>query len=156
MTEEKLCRRCEKEMKTFFWTMAVSYGNKGSIYKEKMCGECIAEKFDLPIERLRYMEELTAFENKPHYRSDSWTKAQKREFIRLLEKKKIPIQNYGIPLYWHDEDAKDLVREYRKMQGKAAYDERLITCTLDGNDDDQVEEFESWLKQCPVQVKEKP
>ena len=130
-----------------------------SIHNEKLCKECAITKFEIPRERILFLEEYVKF-RKEHrydeeYRWDSWSKALLRQFINQLEKKNIPIQLYGFPLWQGDTDGKALINEYRRMRSKEAYDMKNYTFEYNGNDEETVDQFEQWLKSCPVKFNER-
>lgn len=130
-----------------------------AIHTEKLCRECAITKFEIPRERILFLEEFIKFKTQHRWEAgskwDPWSKELLRQFINQLEKKNIPIQLYDIPLWQGDTDGKALITEYRRMRSKEAYDMKHYTFEYNGNDEETVDQFEQWLKSCPVKFNEK-
>ena len=100
------CDLCGSETESkYVWTISITYGSAGGIYNRWVCIGCLEKKFDIPRERIRFFEALIEFRKLrklSRYDCEGWQQHHIEQFTALLLHRKIPIRNYGIPLWEHN------------------------------------------------------
>jgi hypothetical protein len=103
--ENNICEICgeEIEKKSYFKLKLYNTCNNSSFWNRKICNNCIIKKLGIPKERIDFYETLEYFKKNNKIKwYDKWDKKQIKKLVELLIIKKIPIINYGIPLYFID------------------------------------------------------
>ena len=102
--EETECQLCHKQITSkYSWQVRISYCNGGGFYKQKICRDCVAKLTGMPTDRMRFEEVLREYRMEfkiSMYHNEHIDPKHLQALKARLDYKKIPIKNYGIPLYY--------------------------------------------------------
>jgi hypothetical protein len=102
------CQLCDAKISTRYnWYFGTRYGQASELSGITVCNKCVAKTFKVSFNKIRFIEELYDYRkelSKSKYASryEIWTKEEVGVFATRLKKKKIPLAEYDVPLYYHN------------------------------------------------------
>lgn len=97
------CELCHNTFTNKYnWNLVLTNGGRGGFYKRMLCSICVNKITKVPMNRIKFFEIITDYARKnklDKYTSYHWGVFHIEELKKILNEKKIPIIDYGIPLY---------------------------------------------------------
>lgn len=103
-SELKECELCMEQISTkYSWFIRIGYSSGGGFYKRRICRDCVKKLTGIPEDRMKFEECIREYFIENHLSKYNTTPLDDMHIIAIkkrLEKRNIPIRNYGIPLYY--------------------------------------------------------
>ena len=103
------------------WSISITNGNRG-FFKRRSCRNCIKKITKSPINRIKFFEIINAYalkNNLSKYASEHWSDIHIEKLQKLLNDYKIPIIDYGIPLYeLYKTEEKIYLHNFKKIKSR--------------------------------------
>ena len=101
--EETECELCMEQIDTkYSWVVHVRYCTGGGFYKRRLCSNCVSKLTGAPMDRIRFEECLCEYRKEfriSKYNREPVSMEHLMRLKKILDDRKIPIRDYGIPFY---------------------------------------------------------